>query len=113
MLRRHCNGKTPAALESALYFTVVAGDQHAESCAGHVRNTMRRVANTGRVTSKQSVNAKNIQVLAAAKLLRSPGLDTRLAAVAEYRQDCSCGVLKVAPGKAFSYDEAGKWLFKD
>eukprot|EP00438_Fugacium_kawagutii_P003913 Skav220706 [mRNA] locus=scaffold472:988386:988595:- [translate_table: standard] len=62
---------------------------------------MRRQGNLGR-TKTLNEQKKSVQVLAAARLHRCPGLMTVLAAMRQFRMACSCGDIKVSPRDCFS-----------
>ena len=66
-----------------------------------------RMNNVGRFVA--SSRKKRVQVLAAARLHRCPGLFEVLAALKEYRVACSEGTCAVSPSNAFQPD-ALDWL---
>ena len=52
---------------------------------------------------------KNVQAMASAALHRQCGFDRVLAALKEYRLDCSNGTVHIAPKDAFLHDKC-KWI---
>eukprot|EP00973_Karenia_brevis_P055447 7709518-Karenia_brevis.AAC.1 len=69
---------------------------------------MGRLGNRGRNNSKSDLS-KSIQSMAAACLLRAPGIATVMHALTLYRQDCSSGIVQVSPSNAFKHSHC-KWL---
>ena len=57
MLRKQTKGKQPAVKETSYHFKLAGGDQCAESGLGHIKSTMRRVGNIGRLKVKTVRNA--------------------------------------------------------
>ena len=72
-----------------------------------IKGTLRRMNNVGRFAA--SSKKKKVQVLAAARLHRCPGLFSVLTALKEYREACSKGTCKVSPSNAF-HPDALDWL---
>ncbi len=101
--------KRPAVKETSRFLVLPAGDNSAESTLGNVKKTMRRVGNVGRFNSKKPT-MKNVEVLAAAALLRKSGYDRVLEALREYRVACSTGKVRVAPRYAFDAEHC-EWLY--
>ena len=99
-LKRLSKGKNASVKESKLYWIMCSGDQLTENLFAHVKNHMRRLGSCGRTVVKNSAT-KSVQALSAAFLLRTPGLTAVLRAVKLFREDCSSGLLKVSPQKAF------------
>ena len=83
----------------------------AESMTGHIKNTMRRLGNVGRFNNKHT-DAKNVQTMAAAALLRHSGYQTVLDALKKYRIACSTGAVSVAPKDAFQIESVKNWIFQ-
>ena len=109
-LQKQTKGKTPAVLEKARSFTMAGGDQGAENCAGHLKNTMRRLGTVGRANTTKGAAGKSIQSLSAARLLRLPGMSTVLQALASYRKACAKGEIKISPKNALNASHSGSWL---
>ena len=101
MLRKHTLGKNPRVMEYKAHFVICAGDQGAESAFAHIKNTMRRVGNIGRLNTKKPM-LKNIEMLAAAALLRKPGFDTVMDALAQYREAGLSGALRLSSKDAYN-----------
>ena len=70
---------------------------------------MRRMGNLGRTRSKGL--QKNVQAMAAAALHRQCGLDRVLAALKEYRLDCSKGIVQMSPKDAFLHEKC-EWILE-
>eukprot|EP00438_Fugacium_kawagutii_P034677 Skav219064 [mRNA] locus=scaffold1033:90657:91762:- [translate_table: standard] len=85
----------------------VGGDQKAESMMSHIKNGMRRQQVLGRC-GKQSAPKRNLEAVSSPALLRVCGIDTVLAAVAEYGRNCCNGVRQVSPKRCFQDID---WLF--
>ena len=109
MLRARTKGKNPSVRETALYFTLSAGDNAAEGITGHLKNTMRRLGNVGRNTSPATCK-KNVQALASAALLRNAGLNSVLTALSLYRIALSRGDINLSPKDAFDVSSCSSWL---
>ena len=110
MLEKKCKskGSTKAAVaETKRYFKVAAGDSSAENTVGCIKKVMRRMGNLGRTRSTGL--QKNVQAMASAALHRQCGFDRVLAALREYRLDCSNGTVQMAPKDAFLHDKC-KWI---
>ena len=110
MLEKKCKskGSTKAAVaETKRYFKVAAGDNSAENTVGCIKKVMRRMGNLGRTRSTGL--QKNVQAMASAALHRQCGFDRVLAALREYRLDCSNGTVQMAPKDAFLHDKC-KWI---
>ena len=52
MLRAQTKGKTPSVKETSRYFMMAAGDNSVEGTQGHIKNTRRRLGNSGRYNSE-------------------------------------------------------------
>ena len=72
-----------------------------------IKGTLRRMNNVGRFAA--SSKKKKVQVLAAARLHRCPGLFSVLTAWKEYREACFKGTCAVSPSNAF-HPDALDWL---
>ena len=74
-------------------------------------NLLRRMGNTGRVNKSSKASTKSVQPLAAAALLRKPGLQSILDSLAMYRKACTTGQVKLKPTEAFNHKLAERWLW--
>ena len=103
--------KTNAAFKTDLGLAYsgisAAGDNSAENTVGCIKKVMRRMGNLGRTRSTGL--QKNVQAMASAALHRQCGFDRVLAALREYRLDCSNGTVQMAPKDAFLHDKC-KWI---
>jgi len=106
-LQIHAKRRHSLVKETKRCFFVAGGDNKAESRFGAIKGNLRRMNNVGRFVA--SSRKKRVQVLAAARLHRCPGLFEVLTAVKEYRVACSEGYAKVSPSNAFQPD-ALDWL---
>ena len=106
MLRKRTTGKAPKVQEQKHRFVIYAGDQGAESAFPHIKSTMRRVGNIGRFHTKKPFR-KCVEALASAALLRKPGFDMVMDAMAAYRQAGMGGTLRLAPED--NYDMSKIW----
>ena len=104
ILQKHTKGKKPCVREYKAHFVICAGDQGAESAFAHIKNTMRRLGNIGRFKT-QNATRKNIETLAAAALLRKPGVDTVLDALATYRHAGLDGSLQLSSKEAYNMEK--------
>ena len=107
MMEKKCKRKKPAVAQTKRYFKVAAGDNSAENTVGCIKKVMRRMGNLGR-TRSMGVQ-KNVQAMASTALHRQCGLDRVLAALKEYRLDCSNGTVHIAPKDAFLHDKC-EWI---
>ena len=108
MLRKQTKGKQPAVKETAYHFKLAGGDQCAESGLGHIKSTMRRVGNIGRLKVKTG-KKRNIDALAAASVLRTSGYVNILNALASFRRAGLAGKLKTSPRDCFTpYIDRGR-----
>ena len=73
-------------------------------------NTMRRIGNIGRFRTKKPFR-RNVEALASAALLRKPGFDTVLDALAAYRQAGMGGALRLAPKDIYDMNKLW-WVLK-
>ena len=99
LLRNHSKGSRRLARKYEKHWTLAAGDNAAESLLGHVKNTGRRLQTIGRTGTSE---LKEVQLLAAAHLLRSPGLDAIFDAHGAYRRDCLLGKLHTTPSQCYA-----------
>ena len=106
-LEKHAKRRHGLVKETKRCFFVAGGDNKAESRFGAIKSNLRRMNNVGRFVA--SSRKKRVQVLAAARLHRCPGLFEVLTALKEYRVACSEGYAKVSPSNAFQPD-ALDWL---
>ena len=106
-LQIHAKRRHSLVKETKRCFFVAGGDNKAESRFGAIKGNLRRMNNVGRFVA--SSRKKRVQVLAAARLHRCPGLFEVLTALKEYRVACSEGYAKVSPSNAFQPD-ALDWL---
>ena len=89
-------GSTKTAVaQTKRYFHVAEGDNSAENTVGCIKKAMRRMGNLGR--TRYTGLQKNVQAMASAALHRQCGFDRVLAALKEYRLDCSNGKVQMAP----------------
>mmetsp|Transcript_39790 Transcript_39790/g.71570 ORF Transcript_39790/g.71570 Transcript_39790/m.71570 type:complete len:114 (+) Transcript_39790:226-567(+) len=113
MLSRAAQKSDAHVIEQKTQFKLPAGDQGCESLSGHLNNTLRRLGNKGRVRRKKA-DAPSVQGLAAARLLRRPGLKSVLDALGLCRESASQGLVKIPVSKTWCYKTAGKvWLYAD
>ena len=94
-LQIHAKRRRGLVKETKRCFFVAGGDNKAESRFGAIKVNLRRMNNVGRFVA--SSRKKRVQVLAAARLHRCPGLFEVLTALKEYRVACSEGYAKVSP----------------
>ena len=80
------------------YFQMVGGDNKSESAISAVKGQMRRMLMLGRGYKKD--DGEHVSTLAAACLLRKPGLESCLQALASYRDTVQ---LRTAPRDAFKF----------
>ena len=106
-LQSHAKPRHGLVKETQRCFFVAGGDNKAESRFGAIKGTLRRMNDVGRFAA--SSKKKKVQVLAAARLHRCPGLFSVLTALKEYREACSNGRCVVSPSNAFHPDALG-WL---
>ena len=109
-LSRASSTKVPTAQEGPRHFWAAGGDNAAESCLGHIKQTMRRLgfAGRGNPTKKET---KSVQALAASALLRSAGLVHVLESLKKYRLALSEGRIKQPPPLAFD-EPSCAWLYE-
>ena len=106
LLDRNSQGPKRLAAEYKSHWRLAGGDNAAESLLGHVKNAGRRMQTVGRTGSE---TLKEVQSLAAARMLRCPGLQTILDAYRNYREAGLKGRLQVAPSECF-LPEKCSWL---
>ena len=101
MLQKHGKVKRPSVREYKAHFVICAGEQGSESTFAHIKNTARRLGNVGRFKTK-TPKRKHIEALAAAALLRKPGVDAVLDAMATYRHAGLDGSLQLSPKEVYN-----------
>ena len=98
--------KKKCAIETALYYKFVMGDQHAESLVGHLKQSKKRSGLLGR----SSPGMDGVDNLFAACMLRSPGFDVACEALCMYREFMmSSGV---HPRHAFDSEGIKAWYLE-
>lgn len=106
LLKRNSKGPRRLAREYKNHWRLAGGDNAAESLLGHVKNAGRRMQTVGRTGSSA---LKEVQSLAAARLLRCPGLLTILKAYRQYREAGLKGQLQMSPSQCFEPEKCS-WL---